>query len=59
MPFGNYSSFDECIKDHMDKENPEAYCSAIEQSINKAKKEKELNDIEEKGQITEDYSELF
>lgn len=38
MPFAGYKDFDACVKANSDKENPEAYCGAIE---NKVKGEKD------------------
>ena len=30
MPFAGYEDFDDCVRQNSDKENPEAYCAAIE-----------------------------
>lgn len=30
MPFDKYQDFDDCVRQNQDKENPEAYCAAIE-----------------------------
>jgi len=35
MPFGKYQSFEECVLDNQDKENPEAYCAAIQKAAEK------------------------
>jgi hypothetical protein len=33
MPFGPYSSFDDCVGKNGDKSNPEAYCASLERQI--------------------------
>jgi len=33
MPFGPYPNFDACVAANQDKDNPEAYCAAIERNI--------------------------
>lgn len=30
MPFAGYEDFDACVRDHQDKDDPEAYCAKIE-----------------------------
>jgi hypothetical protein len=36
MPFAGYEDFDACVADNTDKQNPEAYCAAIEQAAKDA-----------------------
>jgi hypothetical protein len=36
MPFAGYEDFDACVADNQDKQNPEAYCAAIEQAAKDA-----------------------
>lgn len=33
MPFGEYTSFSECVSKNKDKRNPEAYCAEIEKQV--------------------------
>ena len=33
MPFGPYRDFDDCVAKNRDKDNPQAYCGALEQQI--------------------------
>jgi len=33
MPFAGYEDFEDCVNKNRDKENPEAYCAAIEQRV--------------------------
>lgn len=33
MPFAGYQDFEDCVNKNRDKENPEAYCAAIEQRV--------------------------
>jgi len=33
MPFGKYSSFDDCVSKNQDKENPEGFCAYLEKKI--------------------------
>jgi len=40
MPFAGYEDFAECVRKNKDKEDPEAYCGAIENKIKKARKKK-------------------
>lgn len=34
-PFAGYTDFEDCLKQNQDKENPEAYCGAIQNAIEK------------------------
>ena len=43
MPFAGYESFDQCVIDNEDKNNPDAYCAAIKQD---AKGEEALSEAE-------------
>lgn len=43
MPFANYESFDQCVIDNDDKNNPESYCAAIKKD---AKGEEALSEAE-------------
>jgi len=42
MPFAGYEDFDACVVDNADKNNPEAYCAAIQREV---EGEKSMNDI--------------
>ena len=42
MPFAGYEDFDACVVDNSDKNNPEAYCAAIQREV---EGEKSMNDI--------------
>jgi hypothetical protein len=42
MPFAGYEDFDQCVVDNADKNNPEAYCAAIQ---NEVEGEKEMGEI--------------
>ena len=33
MPFAGYESYDQCVIDNDDKNNPESYCAAIKQDV--------------------------
>lgn len=33
MPFASFSSFDECVQQNQDKDDPEAYCASIEEAV--------------------------
>jgi hypothetical protein len=41
MPFGPYADFAECVAANQDKENPEAYCSVLEEILKGGNKRKE------------------
>ena len=38
MPFGDYSSFDDCVKKNRKKRDPEAYCGKIKHQVEGKKK---------------------
>ena len=38
MPFAGYSSFEECVSQNQDKDNPEAYCGAVQAQAEKSSK---------------------
>jgi len=40
MPFGEYSSFADCVKKNRKKRDPEAYCGKIKHQIEGKKKKK-------------------
>jgi len=42
MPFAGYEDWDACVVDNSDKNNPEAYCAAIQREV---EGEKSMNDI--------------
>ena len=33
MPFGPYENFEECVEDNRDKEDPEGFCSWLEERL--------------------------
>ena len=33
MPFAEYDDFDDCVAKNSDKDDPAAYCAAIERSV--------------------------
>lgn len=39
MPFADYTDFDDCVSKNSDKENPEAYCAAIQKQAETKKVE--------------------
>ncbi|AFH22033.1 hypothetical protein OSG_eHP15_00015 [environmental Halophage eHP-15] len=45
MPFGEYEDFDACVREHSDKNDPEAYCAVIKREI---EGENALSDAEAK-----------
>jgi len=40
MPFGQYKDFKDCINKNRDKQDPEAYCAAIENTIKQRRAKK-------------------
>jgi len=36
MPFGPYRDFDDCVRKNQDKDNPQAYCAALERIIKRS-----------------------
>lgn len=40
MPFGPYRDFEDCVRQNQDKEDPEAYCAAVERRAEREASEK-------------------
>lgn len=34
-PFAGYESFDDCVRENQDKDDPEAYCAEIQRKVEK------------------------
>jgi ribosomal protein L12E/L44/L45/RPP1/RPP2 len=43
-PFAGYQDFDDCVQQNQDKDDPEAYCAAIKDKVEKARRMKKVKE---------------
>lgn len=53
MPIGKYPNFEACVADNQDKDDPEAYCGALEQATQKSEQRGAI------GRVLEGLAKLF